>query len=420
MAATAASVVVLTAARCLQGAAAAASVPSALRLLTTLTAAGPQRRPGDCGLERGRRSRRRQRLRCRRDRHRFGELARRVLGLPAVGRRAGGGHRLGGAARPRPGCFDLVEPRWRGPVHRRDHGASWSLRRWSPIRQRRGSAGCCCWAPVVIVAALLCGWIGARPAPLLPRAVLGLPRLRQGTLGCVPEHADHQLGAHLGTLYLQDTLGRSPLTAAAMLLPFSLAVIGGSALAAAALRRSRPQRVVGAGLALIGSADLVLIWAAWRPLGAAGLRSGSRCRHRTVLGRRDWPGYRRRHRLARHRLGHHQHRRPARHSWGSPGCCSSPPPPPAHLAPASRSPPWPGPWRPHSPWSGPRHSPSTDADPRQALNRAALTPLQRVDQRCPSSASSPKPPPATAVAPKPIAHRESQGPRYRVGRPRAH
>ena len=41
--ATAPSVVVLTAARCLQGAAAAMSVPSALRLLTTITADGPQR-----------------------------------------------------------------------------------------------------------------------------------------------------------------------------------------------------------------------------------------------------------------------------------------------------------------------------------------------------------------------------------------
>src|SRR5579872_6911275 len=41
--ATATSAVVLTAARCLQGAAAALSVPSALRLLTTITSDGPQR-----------------------------------------------------------------------------------------------------------------------------------------------------------------------------------------------------------------------------------------------------------------------------------------------------------------------------------------------------------------------------------------
>src|SRR5580704_1187516 len=44
MAATAPSVVVLTAARCLQGAAAAMSVPSALRLLTSITRDGVQRR----------------------------------------------------------------------------------------------------------------------------------------------------------------------------------------------------------------------------------------------------------------------------------------------------------------------------------------------------------------------------------------
>src|ERR1700751_211875 len=42
--ATATSAVVLTAARCLQGGAAALSVPSALRLLTTITSDGPQRR----------------------------------------------------------------------------------------------------------------------------------------------------------------------------------------------------------------------------------------------------------------------------------------------------------------------------------------------------------------------------------------
>ena len=42
--AAATSVVILTAGRCLQGAAAAASVPSALRLLTTITPAGSARR----------------------------------------------------------------------------------------------------------------------------------------------------------------------------------------------------------------------------------------------------------------------------------------------------------------------------------------------------------------------------------------
>src|SRR5580693_3595837 len=44
IAATASSIITLTAGRCLQGAAAAASVPSALRLLTSITAEGPARR----------------------------------------------------------------------------------------------------------------------------------------------------------------------------------------------------------------------------------------------------------------------------------------------------------------------------------------------------------------------------------------
>jgi MFS family permease len=50
MAATAPSVIVLTAARCLQGAAAALSVPSALRLLTTITPDGAQRRKAASGI----------------------------------------------------------------------------------------------------------------------------------------------------------------------------------------------------------------------------------------------------------------------------------------------------------------------------------------------------------------------------------
>ena len=60
-------------------------------------------------------------------------------------------------------------------------------------------------------------------------------------------------------MYLQNTLHRSPLTAAAALLPFSMAVIVGSSLAAPLLRRARPQRVAGAGLAAIAGGDAILI-----------------------------------------------------------------------------------------------------------------------------------------------------------------
>ena len=68
------------------------------------------------------------------------------------------------------------------------------------------------------------------------------------------------------TLYLQNTLRRSPLDAAAMLLPFSLAVIGGASLSAVLLRHYRPQFVITLGLAGIAAADLALIPSAAAPL----------------------------------------------------------------------------------------------------------------------------------------------------------
>jgi hypothetical protein len=58
------------------------------------------------------------------------------------------------------------------------------------------------------------------------------PTLRQGATASWLNTATTSSTATLVTLYLQNTLGRSPLTAAATLLPFSLAVIIGAALAA--------------------------------------------------------------------------------------------------------------------------------------------------------------------------------------------
>src|SRR6266566_841947 len=79
--------------------------------------------------------------------------------------------------------------------------------------------------------------------------------LRRGALGSFLNTATTSSAMTLATLYLQGTLHRSPLEAAAMLLPFSLAVIVGSALAAPALRRIRPQPVTAIGRAVIAAAD---------------------------------------------------------------------------------------------------------------------------------------------------------------------
>jgi MFS family permease len=62
----------------------------------------------------------------------------------------------------------------------------------------------------------------------------------------------------LATLYLQGTLHHSPLQAAAMLVPFSLAVVPGSALAAPAMRWLQPQPTMAAGLAVIAVAEAAL------------------------------------------------------------------------------------------------------------------------------------------------------------------
>jgi MFS family permease len=99
-------------------------------------------------------------------------------------------------------------------------------------------------------------------APLLPRSVVCLPPLRAGASGSFLNTFTTSSSVTLATLYLQNTLGRSPLDAALLLLPFSLAVIGGSALAAPLLSRWAPRRVVAAGLLAIAAFNCLLIVAA--------------------------------------------------------------------------------------------------------------------------------------------------------------
>lgn len=99
-------------------------------------------------------------------------------------------------------------------------------------------------------------------APVLPSALLRQRPLRQGAFGGLLNTLTTSSAITLATLYLQNTRGRSPLVAGLMLLPFSLAVIVGSASAAPALARWRPQRVISAGLTMIAASDAALIVAA--------------------------------------------------------------------------------------------------------------------------------------------------------------
>jgi predicted MFS family arabinose efflux permease len=96
-------------------------------------------------------------------------------------------------------------------------------------------------------------------APLLPAPLIGGAHLRQGALGSFLNTATTSSVITLVTLYLQDTLHRSPLAAAAALLPLSLLVIVGSIVSARVERRLSPQRVMAVGLLTVAAADAALI-----------------------------------------------------------------------------------------------------------------------------------------------------------------
>ncbi len=258
--ATAGSVGVLAGARSLQGAAAAVSVPAALRLLTTVTAEGAQRR-------------------------------RAVAAWSAAGAAAGAsGFVVGGVVTDLigwravfwgylPVAVVLAAAILRTVPRDRSGGAPLALNLAgsalftaaamafivaTTLLPERGKAVAAAVTLVgaVVLAVVFLGVDRRAAAPLLPRSVVCLPPLRDGASGSFLNTFTTSSSITLATLYLQNTLGRSPLDAALLLLPFSLAVIGGSALAAPLLSRWAPRRVVAAGLLAIAAFNCLLIAAA--------------------------------------------------------------------------------------------------------------------------------------------------------------
>jgi len=287
-AATATSVIALAAGRCLQGAAAAASVPCALRLLTTVTPEGTARR-------------------------------RAIAAWSAAGAAAGAsGFVIGGivtdltswrvifwAYLPLAAVLGLVIA-FSVPPGRPDEPAR-SLNLAGSLAFTAAVMAFVVGATVIarpggrVAGALLLGACAAAvagfaaldrraAAPLLPRALTGSGPLRQGTLGAFLNTATTSSVITLLTLYLQNALHHSPLAAAAALLPFSLAVIAGSGLSAAAARRLAPPWTITAGLALIAAADVALIpaarssWAVPACVAVAGLGIGLSSVAATSLG----------------------------------------------------------------------------------------------------------------------------------------
>jgi predicted MFS family arabinose efflux permease len=105
-------------------------------------------------------------------------------------------------------------------------------------------------------AAVAAGFVAAdrrATAPLLPAALLRTPHVLRGTTGSFVNTATTSGVATLITLYVQSTLGRSSLEAAATLLPLSASVIVGSIAAARLIVRTTRERITAAGLALIGA-----------------------------------------------------------------------------------------------------------------------------------------------------------------------
>jgi MFS family permease len=277
VAATAGSVVTLAAGRCLQGAAAAASVPSALRLLTTITPEGPPRN-------------------------------RAIAAWSASGAAAGAsGFVVGGIVTslaswrfifwgyvPLAVALATIIART-VPPPASDSDPPRSLNLGASVTFTAAVMAFVVGTTLIVspggrlAGGLLLGGsllltvlfvvIDRRAAaPLLPPALMRSANLRQGAWGALLNTATTSSAVTLVTLYLQNTLRRTPLQAAAALLPFSLAVIGGSALAARLQRSLRPQWTVAIGLLAIAAADFALVWgaaASWAvPLCAAGAGGG--------------------------------------------------------------------------------------------------------------------------------------------------
>ncbi|SOE03424.1 MFS transporter [Blastococcus haudaquaticus] len=270
LAAVATSVVVLTAARCVQGAAAAAAVPSALKLLTTV-ADGDRAR------------------------------ARAVAAWSAAGAAAGAsGFVVGGAVSAVTtwrvifwGLVIMAAVQAVAVAGLVPHDPEARAR--TPLNAL-GSVLLTAAVMLLVVGTTLLGEDGHRPlgallagaavvvavgfvrvdrrssAPLLPVPLLRTPQVLRGTTGSFVNTATTSGVATLITLYLQSTLGRSPLEAAATLLPLSVAVIAGSAAAARLIVRRPRERVTAAGLALIGAGiALPLLAPAAAVLVAAGM-----------------------------------------------------------------------------------------------------------------------------------------------------
>jgi Na+/melibiose symporter-like transporter len=148
--------------------------------------------------------------------------------------------------------------------------------------------------------------------PLIRPAARRAPVLRWGAFGSFFNTATTSSSITVATLYLQDRLGLTPLRAAALLVTFSILVVGGSLGAPRLITALGWSRAVGCGLSIIAAGNTLLV--AWPHVIGVGVAAGI-CGLGIGIGsgRRDRHGHRRRRSDQGHRCGSAQHRRPARH-----------------------------------------------------------------------------------------------------------
>jgi len=100
---------------------------------------------------------------------------------------------------------------------------------------------------------------GRHRAPLLPGSAVRDRNLRAGAIGSFLNTATTSSLVTLVTLHLQGIDRVSASAAGLLLLPFSLAVVGGAAVAAPFLRRRSPRAALSTGLAFVALGILALV-----------------------------------------------------------------------------------------------------------------------------------------------------------------
>jgi MFS family permease len=254
--ATARSVPVLTAARCLQGAAAAASVPGALRLLTTLTLEGrPRQRAlaawSAAGATAG--------------------AAGFVVGgvvtdltswrvvfwgyLPLAGLLAAG---IRSGVPAGPAGDRTVRLGGASPVLFTAAAMAFVVATTLLPAPGRTALGIGLLATAGALAVAFAVADRRTSSPLLPRVLLAAPTLRQGLAGSALNTLTTSSAITLATLFLQNARGLDPLTTGLLFVPFSLGAVAGSALAAPVLSRLSPRLVVAVGLTAVAVFDATL------------------------------------------------------------------------------------------------------------------------------------------------------------------